>query len=644
MTRGWTRVALIGSLFLAVLSQYILCCQQESRVIGLGGYVVAAALFVATVAQPRTSSWARSVRRPPWTFLIVTLAAGLVIWAAYLAHGAPPTGFNYEYAALLWAAGVGLAVAALAGPLLPGRIAPGWWRESVIVGLLFSVALALRMVGLAQFPDLMSGDEGSMALEAQRIIRGDLLNPFGTGWLSHPNLFFYLEAAALQVLGWNLFGLRFTAAFMGAVGVVAVYFLARETFGREVAWIGAAFAAGWGLPLHFSRLALNNSADLFFGATVMAFLLRGLARGRRGDFVAGGLALGLSQYFYHGNRLLIPLLLATLLLSGAGRLRMRWRGLLVFVVVALLVSGPLLAYFIQRPEVFMDRYSAINIFESQHLAIEQQATGKSLPQLLLGYLGHNVLTFIHTRDVGYFYQPNTPMLLVFSGALFVLGVGLALARWWEVRYQVLLAWIGLTILFGGWLLKSPPHYQRYLIAAPAVCLLIGQAAVVTLRRMARLWGWRPSLRRQLVALLAVTLLAVNAGYYFVVYVPGGAFAFDRNTEIADRAARLMVELGPDYRTYFFCTSMRLGGFNSVRFLAPRADWMDVVESPPTDWTFVEEGRGAHFIILPEREDELPLLRERFPDGEEREVDGRDGRILFIVYQVPPGWTRGGDSQ
>ena len=376
----------------------------------------------------------------------------------------------------------------------------------------------------------------------------------------------------------------------------------------------------------------------------MAFLLRGLVRGRQGDFVAAGLALGLSQYFYHGNRLLLPLSLATLLLSGTRRLRMRWRGLLTFFVVAVLVSGPLLAYFVQRPDVFMERYSAINRFVSGRLAIEQQATGKSLSWLLLGYLGQNVLAYNHTRDVGFFYRPNTPMLLVFSGALFVLGVGLALARWREVRYQVLLVWIGLTVLFGGWLLKSPPHYQRYLIAAPAVCLLIGRAAVVVLRRMARLWGWRPAVRRWLVAFLAVTLLAINAGYYFVVYVPGGAFAFDRNTEIADRAARLMVELGPDYHTYFFCTSMRLGGFNSVRFLAPRANWMDVVESPPTDWTFVEEGRGAHFILLPEREDELPLLQERFPDGEEREVNGRDGRILFIVYQVPPGQTTGGEPQ
>ena len=60
MTSRWTRVALIGSLLLAILSQYILCCQQESRVIGLGGYVVAAALFVAAVALAALLAWLRS--------------------------------------------------------------------------------------------------------------------------------------------------------------------------------------------------------------------------------------------------------------------------------------------------------------------------------------------------------------------------------------------------------------------------------------------------------------------------------------------------------------------------------------------------------------------------------------------------------
>ncbi|MFQ6101715.1 MAG: ArnT family glycosyltransferase [Anaerolineae bacterium] len=639
MTGRWAPVVLVSSLLLAILAQWVLCCHQEIEWLGLVCYGVAVVLFVGSVgsAVPRRRRLIleRHEDGPAWTLLFVTIAASLVVCAAYLAHATPLPSRNYEYAALLWLAGVGLAVVALLGRRARRRGARGRWKEALTVGLFVAVALVLRLAGLAQFPDLMSGDEGSMALEAQRIMRGDLLNPFGTGWLSHPNLFFYLQAAALKLLGWNLFGLRFSAAVLGALSVAAVYLLARGTFGREVAWVSALFLAGWSLPLHLSRLALNNSPDPLFGALVLTFLQRGLVRGRRVNFIAAGLALGTSLYFYHGTRLLIPLVLVTLVLSGRERLRRRWRGLFSFAIVALLVSGPLLAHFIQHPDVFLARSAVTGLFQSDELAVEQQATGKSLPWLMLEHLGRAAFAFIQTRDVGYFYTPAIPMLYVFSGALFILGVGLALSRWWEMRYQVLLAWIGLAVLFGGWLLKSPPHYQRYLIAAPAVCLLVGQAAVVALRRVARLWGWRLAMRRGLVMLLTVMLLTVNAGYYFGVYAPSGAFS-DRNTEIADRAARLMADLGPDYTTYFFgLSNMRLSGFNSVRFLAPGADWMDVEESPVVDWSFVQEGRGAQFVILPQREGELELLCERFPTGEQWPFIGRDGQTLFIVYRVEP---------
>lgn len=631
---------LVIGLLLATLAQVALSSRSRFAWVGFIGYVAALILFAGGLAHRVVYR----VGRPAWRFLGMALAAGLVVGAAYLAHVRPLDECNYEYALLFWMLGIAFAVLSLlafrGGKVLRSNALPrkassrAWWREAAVVGGLFAVALALRLVGLAQFPDVMSGDEGSMALEAQKVLDGNLINPFGTGWLSHHNLFFYLEAVALQVWGWNLFGLRFTAALLGALGVPAVYLLARNVFGRPTAWISAAFAAGWGLPLHFGRLALNNSADVLFGALTLACLQRGLVRGRRADFIVAGLSLGASQYFYHGTRLLIPLVLVTLFLSGTERLSRRWRGLLSFTVVALLVCGPLLVHFVRQPDVFMSRPVAVNLHQARQLELDRQSSGQSESQVLLQYGLEAMLAFVFTPDYGYFYRPATPMLLAFSGALFVLGLGLALLRWQEVRYQVLLTWIGLTVVFAGWLLRSPPHYQRYLIATPAVCLLVAQAAVVALRRMARLWRWSAAVHQRWVVLVAVALLVINAGYYFGVYAPSGAFRWDRNTEIADHTARLMADLGPDYTTYFFGTShMPLGGFNSVPFLAPDADWMDVLTSPQAGWGFVKAGRPALFVVIPARAGDLVLLRERFPGGREEQVLGRDGGVLFTAYKV-----------
>jgi 4-amino-4-deoxy-L-arabinose transferase-like glycosyltransferase len=501
---------------------------------------------------------------------------------------------------------------------------------------LFIIALVLRLVGLARFPDLMLGDEGAMAMEAGRIFHGILVNPFGTGWLAHPNLFFYLEAAALRLFGWNLFGARFTAALLGALGVPAVYVLAKGMWGRMLAWVSALFLAGWGLSLQLSRLALNNSADPLFGALTLLGLHRGLMYGRRWGFVLAGLALGLSAYFYHGTRLLIPLTLLILAFSGVRRLQKRWQGLLAFAIMALVVAGPLLVNFALFPQASLQRQEVIGfggVFYRQELEQEILITGDPLWLVMVKRLGQSVFPFVLTRDAGYFYTPDGPMLYVFSAVLFVIGVGSALARWREGRCAVLLCWLGLTMLFGGFMLDRPPQYQRYLIAAPAICMLVGRGAVILTRFLARLWDWRPVVYRGIVLCVAVALLAVNVVYYFGIYAPSAAFG-DRGSEIADRAARLMVTLGAGYTTYFFGADyMALGSFSSVRFLAPEADWTDVLESPPSDWSFVQDGRGALFILLRERTGETWLLREKYPGGEERQVIGRDGKALFTFYRV-----------
>ena len=129
-------------------------------------------------------------------------------------------------------------------------------------------------------------------------------------------------------------------------------------------------------------------------------------------------------------------------------------------------------------------------------------------------------------------------------------------------------------------------------------------------------------------------MVINVAYYFGVYAPSGVFG-DRNTKTAHHTARLMVDLGPDYTTYFLGTPrMPLSGFNLVYFLAPDADWMELL-GPPADWTFVREDRGALFVLIPERAHELPLLRQQFPGGVEEAVEERDGQLLFITYRLAP---------
>jgi 4-amino-4-deoxy-L-arabinose transferase-like glycosyltransferase len=614
--------------------------------VGAIGHLLGVGLFVGSMVRWRAgwrlfhvSRLAERLRGLSWGLLLVVIGLALVLLGAYAALVPPVYARNYRLAILLWAAGV---VTGVVGVIRPGhrgrrrRIRRGEWREAAWVGLLVLVGLALRMVALDRFPDVMSGDEGSFALEAGRIMQGVYLNPFGSAWFGNATWWFYLQAAAMQVMGWNLFALRFVSPFFGAFSVAAVYVLARATFGRETAWVSALFMAGWGFSVHMSRLGFSNCGDLLLPGLVMAFLQRGLTHGRRVHFVAAGLALGVAFYFYLGSRLTVPIMVATLFFAGKERLRMRWRGLLFLAVVALLVSGPLLAYFVRHPDAFLARHRVLDLILSGRLAAAQESTGKAGSLILLENLGPAATVFISTLDLGYFYRPASPMLYVLSGALFVLGLGLALFGWRQVRYKATLAWIVLTVLFAGMFLKPPPHYDRYEIVAPAVCLLVGRAGVVVVRRLARLAGWGRRARRVMVLALGVVLLAVNVAFYVGVYVPAGAFHWDRNTVIADRTARLMAGLGPDYETYFLGTRfMPLSGFNSVYVLAPEAEWEEFLDPPMEDWDLVNDERGMIFVVLPSRVDELAVLQERFPGGVTWEETARDDSVLFTVYRVDP---------
>ncbi len=620
--RLYTVLLAVGFL-LAVTGQGLLVYRREAWLPGVLVCAAGGGLLGLLLLLARTRSL-------PWRAPVVGLALCLIALATYMAHWQ-----RIRVAWLPWVLGVLLGAAGLwgggRGARWHGR---GRWREVVAVALLLVTALALRVIGLGDIPAPMSGDEGSMALEARQVLLGEWLNPFGTGWFSHANLFYYVQAASLRLGGWNLAALRLPTALLGTLSVGAVYLLGRGLFGRETAWVAALSMAGWSLLLHMGRMGLNNAADPLFAALVLALLQRGMVSGRRWHFVAAGLVLGLGLYFYFGTRLLVVLVPLMALLGGWRGLARRWRGLAVLAVVALLVAGPLLVHYALHPEDFVARMVTDGLFQSGELLQEQQASGSPVALLLAEHLWRAASAFVFTLDHGYFYTASTPMLQVVAGVFFVGGLLLALANWQQPRYGGLLLWIGLVVLVSGWLVRSPPGYHRYLLAAPAVSLLVGRGVVTAVRRMSGVLAWPRTVRRLAVLLLALTMAIEGAGYYFAVYVPSGQYA-DRNTEIADRAARLMAGLAPGYHSYFLGTpEMMLGGFNSVPFLAPEAQWADVDKFTMV-WDDLPSEGGMLFVVMPERESDLPAIEAAWPDGESGEVTGDDEAVLFYTYRVDP---------
>jgi hypothetical protein len=79
-----------------------------------------------------------------------------------------------------------------------GRLSIPRW-EWAAIGVLTVIALLVRVIAMGHVPHNCSGDEGAMGLQARAVLEGRLRDPFTSGWLSHPTLWFYVQAASLRV-------------------------------------------------------------------------------------------------------------------------------------------------------------------------------------------------------------------------------------------------------------------------------------------------------------------------------------------------------------------------------------------------------------------------------------------------------------
>ncbi|MFN3763671.1 MAG: glycosyltransferase family 39 protein, partial [Anaerolineae bacterium] len=283
-------------------------------------------------------------------------------------------------------------------------------------------------------PANFSGDEGTQALEALRLLGPPLRNPFATGWYSVPTLSFLVAGLWMKLFGATVAGVRALSAFVGTASVLATWLLARRLAGEWVGWGAAVLVAFGHYGLHFSRLASNQIADVLLGPLVLYLLLRGLDGDRRLDLALAGVVLGLSWYAYFGARLMtvvVGLYLAGRALGEGDRFLARHgRGLAALAAGFALALWPLALYYVAHPADFLSRYNQVSIFASGWLAREMSLTGKSAAALLLQQFWKSVSAFHVTPDPTFWYHPGIPLLDPVSGVFFVLGLT---AAFWRVR-------------------------------------------------------------------------------------------------------------------------------------------------------------------------------------------------------------------
>ena len=602
----------------------------------------------ADVAPGSDRNGAIVISGRPWQF--VALAGAIALTAYVLSQlSQKARDESYLVVTIAWLLAMVTYVAAVAPPRIPGRFDWAAWSRRhwgvalAVLGIL-AITILVRVWDIGSIPFILSGDECSQGIEALRVIRGEIRNPFGTAWLSVPTMSFYFQSLSFRLLGMepNATTLRLPWAFVGAGSVLAAFFLTSRLRGRRIGFMTAGLLATYYLHVHYSRLGTNQIADPLFAGVALMFLCRALDRRSSLDWAMTGTVSGLAFYAYAGARFTPVLILAILgyrLVTQRRQFVSRYGlGPLIAIGAFVVAAAPMLYYWRYFPNEFNARLNAVGVIQSGWLARETEALGLGPLTILYDQFRRAALAFNCYTDRTVWYGYNQRLLDPYFGALMLLGLIYGMVRAFGsregARFFPMVAWWWGVVLLGATLTTGPPSSQRVVGATVPVCFFIA----VALDRLA-------SLAKEAVPKLPIgPLLGIVvvgfAGLSLYTYhheAPKRHFG-GLHAEIATELAAHLNDLSADHDFYFLGAPAMYWGFATIPYLAPEARGRDIrkpLTAPPAA-SLKPPGRGAVFIFLPARTRELKYVRRRFPQGTIREIRAsNDDEVLCTAYIVSP---------
>lgn len=235
-------------------------------------------------------------------------------------------------------------------------------------------------------------------------------SPLATG---HATPYYYLIALSFRLLGVSTLSLRLPAALFGIMNVFLIYILASRVLGKKYWGFCAALlliTSHW--YLNFARFSFEATYLMFLELISLIFMLKESGNDMRNVAVSAVFA-ALACYSYLPGRIffLVPLIY----LAWTGRSRM-----VIFFCTVLLLTAPLLLYFINHPDV---RVSQISILSDTKTGIQEKT-------LTIADNGVRAVTMLFTAgDMnGRHNFPGKPALNGIMGFLFLSGIAWSLYK------------------------------------------------------------------------------------------------------------------------------------------------------------------------------------------------------------------------
>ena len=515
------------------------------------------------------------------------------------------------------------------------RLSP--WQLLILAG--FGLAAFFRFFRLAEVPPEMFSDHAEKLIDVTTVLRGDYPIYFirNTGREAFQ---MYLTAAVAELFntGISFLSLKVGTVLAGLLTLPFIYLLGKEAANRRVGLFALVLAGVAYWPNVISRVALRFALYPFFAAPALYFLVRGLRARRRNDFIYAGLFLGLGLHGYSPFRV-VPVLFVVIVLvywlhgPNWRRLETALWGLLTSGLVSLLVFLPLLRYASGHWGRFSYRMG------TRMTDLERAIPGSPL-KIFLGNLSKSLVMFQWDNGEIWVHSiPGRPALGVIAAGLFSLGLVIVIIRYLRKR-----SWLDLGLMLSIPILMLPsvlaiafpnenPSLNRSGGALIPVFILVGLALDslwITLR--ARYPGRSGKVLAGAAVLLVVVMSArINAGLVFDEYYRQFREKSWNTSELGEVITQFDETIGSSEQAwvvpYPHWVDTRLVGIHVEGRVVDYALWREDI--PQTR----EAAPPKLFLVKPEDQETLNLLREVYPEGVVSVSRSFDPSRNFLIYTV-----------
>jgi 4-amino-4-deoxy-L-arabinose transferase-like glycosyltransferase len=503
---------------------------------------------------------------------------------------------------------------------------PKLWEVGFLLAILL-LAIFFRFYQLETVPEGIWFDEAESALEARTILSGAPFSPMNH-FTNNPSFPFHILAFFMKIFGDTLWTLRLVVALMGLVGVIGMYLLGREMFGRWSGIIAATLLAVGFWHVNFSRFFMQNIFAPGLAIWCFYFLFRGLRNRRKLDFMFAGICIGLGLQSYTGFRVVPPVIPVLFVLAVFFQRKFLFRYFFPFCVLvyfSFVSVGPLGVFAATQWEKFTDRMEETSVFRSSGGRTEEQIWR----DFEKNFIEHSLMFhFWGDRNPRHGLSAE-PKVDFATGILMMLGLALAFYHWRDPRYFLLPVWLAIGLLGGILSLEFESPQTARTVAVIPVPFFLAAVALDQVRQLFRLT--LPRATPWIFGILVIPLLGWIAWENYDIYFNQQMKRGDTWSEFSGRdteVARLMMQLEPKDICY-----NQNAGTRQSSYLLPEKKYQDRFFKYHKDFPPSEPIPADHRVVycLESWRENLPekLWKHYFPEGKFDNV---------VKYGIPVFYT------